>query len=143
MIVVEPIALTKDTAVLRRRDYDALIKAYEDAADALALAEVRARAAAGDAEYVPVELAERIFVAASIRPGLARASWPDPWRFGQGIRNRAELSVRDRERQETRLGPRSGCTWQGAACGHRGSPVPGTLSLSHVRRRTSVNVKNP
>ena len=37
MIVVEPIALTNDTAVLRRRDYDALVKAYEDAADALAL----------------------------------------------------------------------------------------------------------
>jgi DNA-binding XRE family transcriptional regulator len=63
MIVVEPIALTDDTAVLRRRDYDALIKAYEDAADALALAEVRVREAAGDAEYVPVALAERIFVA--------------------------------------------------------------------------------
>jgi len=62
MIVVEPIALTEDTAVLRRRDYDALIKAYEDAADAVALAEVRAREAAGDAEYVPVVLAERIFV---------------------------------------------------------------------------------
>jgi DNA-binding XRE family transcriptional regulator len=62
MIVVEPIALTKDIAVLRRRDYDALIRAYEDAADAAALAEVRAREAAGDAEYVPVELAERILV---------------------------------------------------------------------------------
>jgi DNA-binding XRE family transcriptional regulator len=62
MIVVEPIALTEDTAVLRRRDYDALIEAYQDAADALALAEVRAREAAGDAEYVPVELVERIFV---------------------------------------------------------------------------------
>jgi DNA-binding XRE family transcriptional regulator len=61
-MIVEPIALTDDTAVLRRRDYDALIKAYEDAADAAALAEVRAREAAGDAEYVPVELAERIFV---------------------------------------------------------------------------------
>jgi DNA-binding XRE family transcriptional regulator len=48
--------------VLRRRDYDALVKAYEDAADALALAEVRAREAAGDAEYVPIQLAERIFV---------------------------------------------------------------------------------
>jgi DNA-binding XRE family transcriptional regulator len=63
MIVVEPIALTEHTAVLRRRDYDALIKAYEDAADALALADVRAREVAGDAEYVPVEVAERIFVA--------------------------------------------------------------------------------
>ena len=37
--------------------------ASEDAADALAVAEVRAREAAGDAAYVPVELAERIFVA--------------------------------------------------------------------------------
>ena len=63
MIVVEPIALTEDTAVLRRRDYDALIKAYEDAADALALADVRAREGAGNAEYVPVEIAEKIFVA--------------------------------------------------------------------------------
>ena len=62
MIVVEPIALTEDTAVLRRCDYDALIQAYGDAADALALAEVRAREATGDAEYVPAELAERIFV---------------------------------------------------------------------------------
>jgi DNA-binding XRE family transcriptional regulator len=62
MLVVAPIVLTKDTAVLRRRDYDALIKAYEDAVDALALAEVRAREGAGDAEYVAVELAERIFV---------------------------------------------------------------------------------
>lgn len=62
MIVVEPIALTDDTAVLRRRDYDALIQACEDAADALALAKVRAREAAGEADYVPVELAERIHV---------------------------------------------------------------------------------
>lgn len=62
MIVVEPIALTEDTAVLRRRDYDALIEAYENAAEALVLAEVRAREAAGAAEYVPVEIAERIFV---------------------------------------------------------------------------------
>lgn len=63
MIVVEPIALTEDTAVLRRRDYDALMEAYENAADALALAEVHTREAAGDAEYVPGEIAERIFVA--------------------------------------------------------------------------------
>ena len=66
---MEPIALTDDTAVLRRRDYDALVKAYEDAADALALKEVRAREAAGDAEYVPIELAERILSAASTRFG--------------------------------------------------------------------------
>jgi hypothetical protein len=66
---VEPIALTDDTAFLQRRDYDALTTAYEVAADALALAEMRARKAAGDAEYVPVELAQRISSAASIRCG--------------------------------------------------------------------------
>jgi DNA-binding XRE family transcriptional regulator len=59
--VIEPIELTKDTAVLRRADYDALIEAYEEASDARALADVRAREASGEAEYVPIELADRIF----------------------------------------------------------------------------------
>jgi hypothetical protein len=59
---VEPSASTGDTAVLRRRDHDALIKTCKDAADATALVEVRARQTAGDVEYVPVELVERIFV---------------------------------------------------------------------------------
>ena len=76
MIVVEPIALTTDTAVLRRRDYDALVKAYEDAADALALIEVRAREAAGDTEYVPIELAENFLSAASTRFGSGASIVP-------------------------------------------------------------------
>lgn len=59
--MIEPLELTKDTAVLRRRDYDALIEAYEEAVDARALADVRAREASGGAEYVPIELADRIF----------------------------------------------------------------------------------
>ena len=79
MIVVEPIALTEDTAVLRRRDYDALIKAYEDAADALALADVRAREAAGNAEYVPVEIAEKIFVAGEHPVRVWREHRDTPW----------------------------------------------------------------
>ena len=134
MIVVEPIALTEDTAVLRRRDYDALIQAYEDAADALALAEVRGREAAGGAEYVPVELVERVFVGGEHPVRV--------WREHRGltlgalakaIRHRAELFVRDRERQETRLGPRSGCARQGAAGRHRGSPGAGAVSPTRWR----------
>ena len=71
MIVVEPIALTEDTAVLRLRYYDALIKAYEDAADALALADVRAREAAGTLST---------FQSRSPR----RFSWPRSIRCGSG-----------------------------------------------------------
>ncbi|MGH6916927.1 MAG: helix-turn-helix domain-containing protein [Geminicoccaceae bacterium] len=59
--MIEPLELTKDTAVLRRRDDDALIEVYEDTADARAIADVRAREASGAAEYVPIELADRIF----------------------------------------------------------------------------------
>jgi DNA-binding XRE family transcriptional regulator len=59
--VIEPIEVTKDTVVLRRRDYDALIEACEEASDARALAAVRAREASGEAEYVPIEIADRIF----------------------------------------------------------------------------------
>ena len=59
--MIEPIELTEDTAILRRFDYDALIEAYEEASDARALADVRAREASGEVEYVPIELADRIF----------------------------------------------------------------------------------
>ena len=47
--------------MLRRATYDALMAAVEDARDARALADLRAREAAGEAEYVPIELADRIF----------------------------------------------------------------------------------
>jgi predicted transcriptional regulator len=60
MITIEPIALTGDAAVFPRADYEAVLDAHEDAADARALAELRAREAAGKAEDVAIELAERI-----------------------------------------------------------------------------------
>ena len=61
MTIAEPLALTDEIVVLRRATYDALMAAVEDARDARALAELRAREAAGEAEYVPIELADRIF----------------------------------------------------------------------------------
>jgi DNA-binding XRE family transcriptional regulator len=61
MTIAEPLALTDEIVVLRRATYDALIAAVEDARDARALAELRAREGAGEAEYVPIELADRIF----------------------------------------------------------------------------------
>jgi Helix-turn-helix domain len=61
MTIAEPLALTDEIVVLRRASYDALIEAIEDARDARAFAELRAREAAGEAEYVPIELADRIF----------------------------------------------------------------------------------
>jgi hypothetical protein len=69
MIDVEPIALTEDTAVLRRRDYDALIQACADAAETVALAEVQAREAAGDTEYVQSSSPRGSSSRASIRFG--------------------------------------------------------------------------
>jgi DNA-binding XRE family transcriptional regulator len=61
MTVAEPLAITDEVVVLRRSAYDALIEAVEDTLDARALADVRAREASGEAEYVPIKLADRIF----------------------------------------------------------------------------------
>jgi DNA-binding XRE family transcriptional regulator len=61
MTIAEPLALTEGIVVLRRATYDALMAAVEDARDVRALADLRAREAAGKAEYVPIELADRIF----------------------------------------------------------------------------------
>jgi DNA-binding XRE family transcriptional regulator len=61
MTVAEPLAVTDEIVVLRRGTYDALIEAVEEALDARALADVRAREASGEAEYVPIELADKIF----------------------------------------------------------------------------------
>jgi DNA-binding XRE family transcriptional regulator len=61
MTIAEPLALTDEIVVLRRATYDALMAAVEDARDTRALADLRAREAAGEAEYVPIELADRIF----------------------------------------------------------------------------------
>ncbi len=61
MTIAEPLALTDEIVVLRRATYDALMAAVEDARDARALADLHAREAAGEAEYVPIDLADRIF----------------------------------------------------------------------------------
>jgi DNA-binding XRE family transcriptional regulator len=61
MTIAKPLALTDEIVVLRRATYDALMAAVEDARDARALKDLRAREAAGEAEYVPIELADRIF----------------------------------------------------------------------------------
>jgi transcriptional regulator with XRE-family HTH domain len=58
--IAEPMAVTDEIVVLRRSTYDALIEAVEDALDARALAELRDREAAGEAEYVPIELADKM-----------------------------------------------------------------------------------
>ena len=58
--IAEPMAVTDEIVVLRRSTYDALIEAVEDALDARALVELRDREAAGEAEYVPIELADKM-----------------------------------------------------------------------------------
>ena len=60
MIVAEPLASSEKVVVLSRSAYDALLEAVEEALDTRALAELRLREAAGKAEYVPIELADRI-----------------------------------------------------------------------------------
>ena len=60
MTIAEPLALTDEIVVLRRATYDALTAAVEDARAARALAELRAREASAEAEYVPIELADRM-----------------------------------------------------------------------------------
>ncbi len=46
--------------VLRRADYEALLRQVEDAVDAAQLREAEARVAAGEDEYVPIELTRRL-----------------------------------------------------------------------------------
>jgi DNA-binding XRE family transcriptional regulator len=51
---------TNTTVLLSRDGYELLLDALEDERDARALAELRLREAAGTAEYVPIELVDRI-----------------------------------------------------------------------------------
>lgn len=60
MKVVRPLAENGDTVLLRRADYETLVRRAEDAADALQIREAEARVAAGEDEYVPVELTQRL-----------------------------------------------------------------------------------
>jgi ribosome-binding protein aMBF1 (putative translation factor) len=57
---IRPLAEDGDTVLLRRADYEALVRHAEDAADAARVRAVEARVAAGADEYVPVALTERL-----------------------------------------------------------------------------------
>jgi DNA-binding Xre family transcriptional regulator len=60
MKVVRPLAENGDTVLLRRTDYEALVRQAENAADAVQIREAEARVAAGEDEYLPIELTERL-----------------------------------------------------------------------------------
>jgi hypothetical protein len=58
--MIETLAESDKVVVLSRDAYEMLLEAVEDALDTRALAELRLREAAGKAEYVPIELVDRI-----------------------------------------------------------------------------------
>lgn len=57
---IRPLAEDGDTMLLRRADYEALVREAEDAADAAQIREVEARVAAGEDEYLPIEVTRRL-----------------------------------------------------------------------------------
>jgi DNA-binding Xre family transcriptional regulator len=64
MKVIRPLAEDRDTVLLRRADYEALVREAEDAADAAQIREAEARVKAGADEYVPIELTRRLMAGA-------------------------------------------------------------------------------
>jgi DNA-binding Xre family transcriptional regulator len=60
MKVIRPLAENGDTVLLRRADYEALVRRAEDAADAMQIRDAEARVAACEDEYVPIELTKRL-----------------------------------------------------------------------------------
>ena len=80
---IRPLAEDGDTVVLRRADYEALLRQVEDAVDAAQLREAEARVAAGEDEYVPIELTRRLMTGeAPVRA----------WREHRGLSARALAS---------------------------------------------------
>ena len=61
---IRPLAENGDTVLLRRADYEALVREAEDASDAVQIRAAEARVAAGDDEYVPIELTKRLMAGA-------------------------------------------------------------------------------
>jgi ribosome-binding protein aMBF1 (putative translation factor) len=57
---IRPLAEDGDTVLLSRADYEALVRHAEDAADAAEVRQAEARVAAGEDEYVPLALTERL-----------------------------------------------------------------------------------
>ncbi len=60
MKAIRPLAEKDDTVLLKRADYEALVRQAEDAADAAQIRAAEARVAAGEDEYVPVALTKRL-----------------------------------------------------------------------------------
>jgi ribosome-binding protein aMBF1 (putative translation factor) len=60
MRAIRPLAENGETVLLRRTDYEALVRHAENAADAEQIRAAEARVATGEDEYVPIELTERL-----------------------------------------------------------------------------------
>lgn len=60
MNAIRPITETADTVTLSRTDYEALLEALEDGIDIAAARAIEAAAAAGETEYLPVQMVERL-----------------------------------------------------------------------------------
>jgi len=57
---IRPVDETDDTVTLRRADYQALLEEVEAAADVAAARDAEARVAAGESEYLPIAMVERL-----------------------------------------------------------------------------------
>jgi ribosome-binding protein aMBF1 (putative translation factor) len=60
MNAIRPIAETKETVTLSRADYEAILEALEDAEDIAAARGAEAAVKAGESEYLPIEMIERL-----------------------------------------------------------------------------------
>jgi DNA-binding XRE family transcriptional regulator len=78
--MIELLAEDADTVTLRRSDYDALLAELEDARDLTTIRDVERRVAAGETEYVPAAVVDRL--AAGENPVRA-------WREHRGMSGRA------------------------------------------------------
>lgn len=61
---IRPLAEDGDTVLLRRADYEMLLREAEDAADVRQIREAEARVAAGEDEHVPIEITRRLMAGA-------------------------------------------------------------------------------
>ena len=59
-MAIRPLAEDGDTVLLRRADYEALVSHAEDAVDAAQVRGTEASVAAGEDEYVPIEITKRL-----------------------------------------------------------------------------------
>ena len=80
---IRPLAEDGDTVLLSRADYEALVQRAEDAVDAAQIREAEARVAAGEDEYVPIEVTRRL---------LAGEAPVRVWREHRGVSARALAS---------------------------------------------------